>query len=85
MVSFSSCLRALALGSSVLAVQPVLRQATGLDTWLSTEANFSRQAILNNIGADGQSAQGASPGVVIASPSKSDPDCTCSGLLQSFI
>ncbi|GMG36719.1 unnamed protein product [Aspergillus oryzae var. brunneus] len=59
MVSFSSCLRALALGSSVLAVQPVLRQATGLDTWLSTEANFSRQAILNNIGADGQSAQGA--------------------------
>nr|BAA00841.1 glucoamylase [Aspergillus oryzae]BAA01540.1 glucoamylase [Aspergillus oryzae] len=74
MVSFSSCLRALALGSSVLAVQPVLRQATGLDTWLSTEANFSRQAILNNIGADGQSAQGASPGVVIASPSKSDPD-----------
>ena len=75
MVSFSSCLRALTLGSSVLALQPVLRQDTGLDTWLNTEANFSRQAILNNIGADGQSVQGASAGVVIASPSKSDPDC----------
>ncbi|KAF5854936.1 hypothetical protein ETB97_010557 [Aspergillus alliaceus] len=74
MVSFNSCLRALALGSTVLAVQPILRQEASLDTWLSTEADVSRQAILNNIGADGEWAKGASSGVVIASPSKSDPD-----------
>ncbi|CAG8310222.1 unnamed protein product [Penicillium nalgiovense] len=32
------------------------------------------QAILNNIGADGSAVSGASAGVVVASPSKSDPD-----------
>jgi glucoamylase len=33
------------------------------------------QAILNNIGVDGSAVSGASAGVVVASPSKSDPNC----------
>lgn len=33
------------------------------------------QAILNNIGADGSAVSGASAGIVVASPSKSDPNC----------
>ncbi|KAE8355874.1 Six-hairpin glycosidase-like protein [Aspergillus coremiiformis] len=72
--SFSSFLRALALGSTAVALQPILTQETSLDLWLQTEATASRQAILDNIGADGQWVEGASAGVVIASPSKSDPD-----------
>jgi glucoamylase len=75
MVLLSSYLGALALGSTAFAAQPILGRATSLDAWLSTEASISRQAILNNIGADGQWVPGAASGVVIASPSKSDPDC----------
>lgn len=47
-----------------------------LDSWLSSEANIVRTAILNLIGDDGKWAEGAAPGVLIASPSRSDPDCT---------
>lgn len=33
------------------------------------------QGILNNIGPDGAKVAGAAPGLVIASPSKANPDC----------
>lgn len=47
-----------------------------LDSWLSSEANIARTAVLNLIGDDGKWAQGAATGVLVASPSRSDPDCT---------
>lgn len=53
-----------------------------LDSWLSSEANISRAAILNLIGDDGKWAEGATAGVLIASPSRSNPDCT---LAQDFM
>lgn len=52
-----------------------IRQDTTLDDWLNTEVTTSLTGILNNIGANGEWVPGASSGVVVASPSKEDPDC----------
>ncbi|KAI1655789.1 carbohydrate-binding module family 20 protein [Daldinia decipiens] len=45
-----------------------------VDSFIATEEPIALQKLLGNIGSAGASAQGASSGVVIASPSKSDPD-----------
>jgi glucoamylase len=50
-------------------------RASGLDTWLASEITVARQGILDNIGSAGAHAAKAKPGVVLASPSTSDPDC----------
>ncbi|KAL1969255.1 hypothetical protein VTN77DRAFT_9447 [Rasamsonia byssochlamydoides] len=53
----------------------VAARATGsLDSFLATETPIALQGVLNNIGANGADVAGASPGIVVASPSKSDPD-----------
>lgn len=46
----------------------------GLDSWLAHERPIALQSILDNIGASGPRAAGAQPGIVVASPSKTDPD-----------
>ena len=71
-------LSALAFGqSAVAAPQPaILPRATGsLDTWLATETTVAKNGVLNNIGSTGAHAASAKPGIVIASPSLSNPDC----------
>ncbi|KAL3456688.1 Six-hairpin glycosidase-like protein [Aspergillus heterothallicus] len=45
-----------------------------LDIWLLNETTVARTAILNVIGSNGSWAEGATPGVLIASPSRSEPD-----------
>ncbi|KAF3070979.1 Glucoamylase [Daldinia childiae] len=50
----------------------ILKRA--VDSFIATEEPIALQKLLNNIGSTGSSAQGASAGIVIASPSKSDPD-----------
>jgi glucoamylase len=47
----------------------------GLDGFIAAETPVALQGILDNIGPNGTNAWGASDGIVIASPSKSDPDC----------
>ncbi|KAL3494141.1 Six-hairpin glycosidase-like protein [Aspergillus germanicus] len=47
---------------------------SNLDSWLSNETTIARAAILNVIGERGAWAQGATPGVLVASPSRSEPD-----------
>ena len=54
--------------------------AAPLDDYIATESPIALQGILSNIGADGFGADGsrvlgAAPGLVVASPSKSNPDC----------
>ncbi|KAL2869439.1 Six-hairpin glycosidase-like protein [Aspergillus lucknowensis] len=49
-------------------------QPPDLDSWLSNEATTARTAMLNLIGKDGAWAEGATSGVLVASPSRSDPD-----------
>jgi glucoamylase len=61
-----------ALGSPVA---PSDRRQTSLDQYLEAESDVSIKGILANIGPDGSKAQGASAGIVVASPSRTDPDC----------
>jgi hypothetical protein len=49
--------------------------SSDLDSWLANEATVAHTAILNLIGGDGEWVEGATPGVLIASPSRLDPDC----------
>lgn len=48
--------------------------SSSVDAWLATEQIVAVQGVLNNIGTAGSKAQGAGAGIVIASPSKTDPD-----------
>lgn len=47
-----------------------------VDDFLSTESTAALNKLLCNIGADGCQSSGALGGVVIASPSTQDPNCT---------
>ena len=51
----------------------VLRRAVG--DWIETEKPIAMNKLLCNIGPNGCAASGAGLGVVVASPSKSNPDC----------
>lgn len=66
----------LAATSLALSAQDVLQpRATGsLESWLAAESPIALQSILANIGANGAKVAGAKAGVVVASPSKSNPD-----------
>ncbi len=46
-----------------------------VDSFVTTEEPIALQKLLCNIGANGCAVAGASSGLVIASPSKSNPDC----------
>ncbi|EED14459.1 glucoamylase precursor, putative [Talaromyces stipitatus ATCC 10500] len=45
-----------------------------LDSWIAEESPFALKGILANTGSSGSQAAGASSGIVVASPSKSNPD-----------
>ena len=47
-----------------------------VDSFIATESPIALSDLLCNIGADGACAAGSKSGIVIASPSKSNPDCT---------
>lgn len=73
----SFALHALGLVQAVLgAPQLSPRATTAVDAWLATETTVALNGILANIGSSGDYAKSAKPGVVIASPSTSNPDCT---------
>lgn len=60
-----------------LPLLPSANKPLSLTTWLERERPIALHGILANIGGSGVSgtqAAGANPGIVIASPSKSDPD-----------
>lgn len=70
------------IGTTGLLVQQALaisRDAPQVDAQLSNFIVKNRpvalQRVLDNIGPDGTKVAGAAPGLVIASPSKADPDC----------
>ncbi len=47
-----------------------------LASFIASETPRSLKGILDNIGPNGTQVEGAASGLVIASPSKVDPDCT---------
>ncbi|OLN97576.1 Glucoamylase P [Colletotrichum chlorophyti] len=48
--------------------------AANLDDFITRQRGIALQSVLNNIGPNGSLAQGAGAGIVVASPSKADPD-----------
>ena len=46
-----------------------------LVSWLAQETSYALDGVLNNVGPNGAKATGASSGIIIASPSQSNPDC----------
>ena len=56
-----------------------------LETFIQEQGKISIAGVLANIGPDGSEADGVPPGVVVASPSRSEPDCKAiSHTLSSF-
>lgn len=51
-------------------------RATGsLASFIASEGPVALQGVLNNIGSGGSFAPGVEAGLVVASPSKANPDC----------
>jgi glucoamylase len=51
-------------------------RATGsLSSYIATESQIALSGVLANIGSSGSAVPGAGSGLVIASPSTSNPDC----------
>lgn len=68
--------RALSIAHLVGATNANLfpRQSGDLDSFISRESPIAFQGILNNIGANGSQVEGASSGIVVASPTTQDPN-----------
>ncbi|KAL0256741.1 glycoside hydrolase 15 protein [Diplodia seriata] len=52
----------------------LFKRQSDVDSFISTESPIAYAGVLANIGDDGANAAGAAAGVVVAGPSKSDPD-----------
>ena len=46
-----------------------------LEKWMHEEETVALRGVLNNIGCKSEKVKGAGCGIVVASPSKKDPDC----------
>ncbi|WPH04005.1 extracellular glucoamylase protein, protein [Acrodontium crateriforme] len=65
----------LIIGAALASPAALHERATGsLSSWLASESTVALQGILNNIGASGSKAPGAKSGIVVASPSTSNPN-----------
>ena len=71
---FSVALGFLAVGSTWGLKAPLEKRQASVDSFITTETPIAKAGLLANIGADGAKDQGAKDGVVIASPSKTDPN-----------
>ncbi|KAK7690218.1 hypothetical protein QCA50_006870 [Cerrena zonata] len=60
--------------SLAVFIGSVLAQSSTVDSYISTESPIAKAGLLANIGGAGSKAAGAGAGVVIASPSKTNPD-----------
>ncbi|KAH9889962.1 glucoamylase [Cubamyces lactineus] len=49
-------------------------QSSAADAYVASESPIAKSGLLANIGPDGSKSQGAKPGIVVASPSTSNPD-----------
>lgn len=64
----------LAPGALSSALHPARRQSS-LSSYIESETSTALQGVLDNIGTNGSKVTGASSGIVVASPSKVNPDC----------
>lgn len=62
----------------IIRTKRVQKVKISLDSFIATESPTALSKLLCNIGSAGSCASGAAPGIVIASPTKTDPDCMIS-------
>lgn len=60
--------------TTYLAISSTWAQSSVVDSYIATESPIAKAGLLANIGPSGSKSSGAKSGIVIASPSKSDPD-----------
>lgn len=70
-------------GPSRMTHREIVKRA--VDDFIATEEPIALEELLCNIGSEGCHSSGVSSGVVIASPSTSDPDCEHPSLFSPFI
>ncbi|KAI9150200.1 Glucoamylase [Paramyrothecium foliicola] len=75
-VLFNTFTAAAVLGFSLVGAEPIrrLKCRDDLEAFIKKQSEISIAGVLANIGSDGSEAQGVPPGVVVASPSRADPD-----------
>lgn len=56
----------------------------GLEKWMRDEETVALRGVLNNIGCKSGKVKGAGCGIVVASPSKKDPDCEYQVFISLF-
>lgn len=67
-------MRAVLLSALGLCVSVFAQSSTLVDQYVAKESPIAKAGVLANIGSNGSRSAGAKPGVVIASPSTSNPD-----------
>lgn len=72
---FKSSVSLLAATGAVAFPRYPMYKRADVDSFINSQTPIALEGVLNNIGADGSLVSGASSGVVVASPSKDDPDC----------
>ena len=76
---FSSiCLTLLAVAAKVSALPAEslqVRASGSLSSWIATESPLARSLLLANIGSNGGNDRGSASGIVVASPSDTNPNC----------
>lgn len=60
---------------SVLGLPHRTTKRADIDAFITTQEPIALEGVLCNIGANGCEASDAPPGIVVASPSRSNPDC----------
>lgn len=76
LVSFITTMRSFVVTSALALYAAVVgaQQSSSATSYLAKQVPIARTNLLANIGPDGSRSQGAKAGVVVASPSKVDPD-----------
>jgi glucoamylase len=65
------------LGFSLVSAEPIprLNCRDDLEDFITKQKAVSIAGVLANIGPDGSEARGVPAGIVVASPSRQEPDC----------
>ena len=62
---------------------PVHKRQSDVGAFIEKQTPIAKQGVLNNIGPNGSLVEGAAAGIVVASPSKSNPDCSYNPTLET--
>jgi len=83
-LSTKSIARLAVLAACSIANASRTNAVNDLDAFIEKQRAISLQRVLDNIGPDGSRVEGAAAGVIVASPTKDDPNCepNCQMLLS---